>query len=56
VGRYKLDWLFIKPERTGQMAPHFPATMNELNGLEGARISDHPPITVDLPLEAKGPR
>jgi endonuclease/exonuclease/phosphatase family metal-dependent hydrolase len=56
VGRYKLDWLFVKPDRTGQMAPHLPATMNELNGLWGSRISDHPPVTVDLPLEAKGPR
>ena len=53
VGRYKLDWFFVKPGQHGQLAPHFPATMNELNGLQGSRISDHPPLTVDLPLEMK---
>ena len=51
VGQYKLDWLFVKPGGDGQLAPHFPATMNELNRLLGTKVSDHPPLTVDLPLK-----
>ncbi len=58
VGRFKLDWFFVKPFidnplRKGQsyrFAPHFPATMRELNESVEDRISDHPPMTVDLPL------
>ena len=58
VGRYKLDWFFVKPyvsdpRRAGQsdlFAPHFAETMNELNDSVVDRISDHPPMTVDLPL------
>lgn len=33
-----------------RFAPHFPVTMRELNESVPDRISDHPPITVDLPL------
>lgn len=58
VGQFKLDWIFIKPfiddpRRTKQsfrFAPHFPVTMRELNEAVEDRISDHPPMTVDLPL------
>jgi endonuclease/exonuclease/phosphatase family metal-dependent hydrolase len=58
VGRFKLDWCFIKPfiqdpRLSGQshlFAPQFPQTMRELNESVRDRISDHPPITVDLPL------
>ena len=58
VGRFKLDWIMVKPftttpRRTGQplkFAPIFPTTMQELNAAPEDRISDHPPITVDLPL------
>jgi hypothetical protein len=58
VGRFKLDWIFVKPliedaRRTDQsyrFAPHFPVTMRELNDSVEDRISDHPPMTVDLPL------
>jgi len=58
VGRYKLDWFFVKPfvtnpRRAGQsevFAPHFAETMRELNGAVDNRISDHAPMTVDLPL------
>lgn len=58
VGRFKLDWFFVKPfiqnpRLNGQsdtFAPHFPETMRELNESVDGRISDHPPITVDLPL------
>jgi endonuclease/exonuclease/phosphatase family metal-dependent hydrolase len=58
VGRFKLDWVFVKPfiedpRHKGQsyrFAPHFATTMRELNESVDDRISDHPPMTVDLPL------
>jgi len=58
VGRYKLDWFFVKPlirHSSGngmsyEFAPHFPVTMRELNGAVPDGVSDHAPITVDLPL------
>lgn len=50
VGKYKLDWIFVKPAADGSLAPRFPATMNALNEVSGTRISDHPPISVDLRL------
>lgn len=58
IGRFKLDWIFVKPfirnpRRSGQsyrFAPHFAVTMRELNASVPDRISDHPPMTVDLPL------
>jgi endonuclease/exonuclease/phosphatase family metal-dependent hydrolase len=62
VGRFKLDWFLIKPPallspRDGaggyHLAPHFPVTMEELNGAVPGGISDHHPITVDLPLERR---
>lgn len=64
AGQFKLDWVFVKPfindsrrtEQSYQFAPHFPMTMRELNGSVEDRISDHPPMTVDLPLaEATNP-
>ena len=59
VGRFKLDWVFVKPfihdpRRKGQsflFAPHFAITMRELNESVADRISDHPPMTVDLTLQ-----
>lgn len=58
VGRFKLDWIFVKPfidsprnkKQSYLFAPHFPETMRELNVSRDDRISDHPPMTVDLPL------
>jgi len=58
VGRFKLDWIFVKPskldrrqtEQSHRFAPHFPLTMRELNDSVAERISDHPPMTVDLSL------
>ncbi|MGA6983656.1 MAG: endonuclease/exonuclease/phosphatase family protein [Candidatus Sulfotelmatobacter sp.] len=58
VGQFKLDWIFVKPfienprnpGQSYQFAPHFPITMRELNNSVEERISDHPPMTVDLPL------
>jgi len=58
VGQFKLDWIVVKPfiedprrtEQSYRFAPHFPITMRELNDSVEDRISDHPPMTVDLPL------
>ena len=58
VGRYKLDWFFVKPFITRprgdgmsyEFAPHFPMTMRDLNNSVPDGVSDHPPITVDLPF------
>jgi hypothetical protein len=58
VGRFKLDWIFVKPfiddpRRAGQsyqFARSFPVTMRELNEAVADRISDHAPMTVDLSL------
>ncbi len=58
AGNFKLDWFFVKPfihdprarQQSYRFAPHFPTTMNELNQSVEDRISDHPPLTVDLPL------
>jgi endonuclease/exonuclease/phosphatase family metal-dependent hydrolase len=57
VGRYRLDWFFVKPvyhdrESTDALAPWRPRTMIDLNTSPADRISDHAPITVDLPVRA----
>ncbi|HEY3453387.1 MAG TPA: endonuclease/exonuclease/phosphatase family protein [Bryobacteraceae bacterium] len=49
VGSYKLDWLFVKP--SGQaLTPYYGRTLRNLNSALEERLSDHAPITVDLPL------
>lgn len=61
AGGFKLDWLFVKPfitepRKKGQsylFAPEFAVTMRELNGAVPDRISDHPPLAVDLPLTTR---
>jgi len=58
LGRYKLDWILVKPyisEPRGAgmsyaFAPHFPLTMRALNNAVPDGVSDHAPITADLPL------
>jgi endonuclease/exonuclease/phosphatase family metal-dependent hydrolase len=63
VGRFKLDWVFVKPFITNprrkaqdfRFAPHFAVTMRQLNESVPDRISDHPPMTVDLPLQEPKP-
>jgi endonuclease/exonuclease/phosphatase family metal-dependent hydrolase len=58
VGEFKLDWFFVKsyitdPKAEGQsykFAPHFARTLDDVNSAIEDRISDHHPITVDLPL------
>lgn len=58
----KLDWLFVKPaeltdpDDTKQpytFAPQFGRTLKALNYSLKDRISDHSPITVDLPLQPR---
>lgn len=58
VGEYKLDWFFVKalatdPRTPGgkyQFAPHFARTLVELNNAPEQSLSDHFPLTIDLPL------
>ena len=50
VGRFKLDWFFVK-SAGALFAPHHPMTLVELNTSVKGGISDHHPITVDLTLE-----
>lgn len=59
VGQFKLDWIFVKPGKLTDphdahqpyiFAPHFGRTLKELDYSIPDRISDHSPITVDLPL------
>lgn len=59
VAKYKLDWFFVKPlnlndsnneEDSYVFAPHYGRTHSALNRAFGERISDHDPITVDIPV------
>ena len=58
VGQYKLDWFFVKgyatdsekPGESYKFAPHFAHTLQELNDAPDDQLSDHCPITVDIPL------
>jgi len=59
VGKYKLDWIFVKPaylsdptddKEPYRFAPHFGRTLRALNESIEDRISDHRPLIVDLPL------
>jgi hypothetical protein len=57
-GKFKLDWIFVKSylheprDEHGPylFAPHVPRTMFDVNYAFPERISDHTPISVDLPL------
>ncbi len=60
VGKYKLDWIFVKPadlkkptdrKSSYRFAPHFGRTFAEVNETVKDRISDHRPMIVDLPLD-----
>lgn len=60
IGKYKLDWIFVRPvrltdphdtEQSYRFAPQFGRTLKELNQSIPERISDHNPITVDISLE-----
>jgi endonuclease/exonuclease/phosphatase family metal-dependent hydrolase len=58
VGEYKLDWFFVKgyatdsdkPGGSYKFAPHFARTLQEVTDAPDESLSDHFPITVDVPL------
>jgi endonuclease/exonuclease/phosphatase family metal-dependent hydrolase len=58
VGKFRLDWIFVKAnlkEDPGtpdswHFAPAFARTMNESNQALSQPLSDHAPISVDLPI------
>jgi endonuclease/exonuclease/phosphatase family metal-dependent hydrolase len=58
VGQFKLDWFFVKgyatdsekPGGSYAFAPHFARTLQELNGAPDDPMSDHSPMTIDIPL------
>lgn len=59
VAKYKLDWIFVKPlnlkesnDKEGPYAysPHFGRTLQSVNRSFDGKISDHDPITVDIPI------
>jgi len=58
AGQFKLDWFFVKSfaqaprdiKASYRFAPHFARTLRALNYSVPDRISDHYPITVDLPF------
>lgn len=60
----KLDWIFVKPpaltdpgdeKQPHRFAPHFGRTLAELNDAPADAISDHAPITADLPFAEPPP-
>jgi endonuclease/exonuclease/phosphatase family metal-dependent hydrolase len=58
VAKFKLDWIFVKSElenprdRKGSyvFAPHFARNLTDLNNFTPEPMSDHSPMTVDLPF------
>ncbi len=58
IGKYKLDWIFVKSylsnPRDGsgsyRFAPHFARSMEAVNYALEAPLSDHTPVSVDLPF------
>lgn len=63
VGHYKLDWFFVKPAAADharsafnqRFHPYFGRALREVDEAVEGRISDHYPITVDLPLTSGAP-
>jgi Endonuclease/Exonuclease/phosphatase family len=59
IAKFKLDWFFIKADMETPrdakgsflFAPHFARTMPDLNNCPAEPISDHSPMTVDLPFQ-----
>ena len=58
VAKFKLDWIFVKSNLESPrdlkgpylFAPHYARTMVDLNNCLPGPISDHSPMTVDLPF------
>lgn len=53
--QYRLDWFFVKPpaDAITRFLPRNPQTLTLLNNASEEPLSDHAPITVTLPLQAK---
>jgi hypothetical protein len=62
IGKYKLDWILVKSyideprdvDGPYRFAPHYPRVLRNLNRAVPGRISDHVPITIDLPFGEPG--
>jgi len=62
VGKMKLDWILVKAylkdprddDGSYRFAPHFARTMESVNYALATRLSDHNPISVDLPFGEPG--
>ncbi len=62
AGKLRLDWIFVKPyiensrspREPYRFAPHFARAMREVNYCLVERLSDHNPISVDLPFQDPG--
>jgi len=58
VAKFRLDWIFIKSDLENPrdqkasyvLAPHFARTLSDLNNSPPEPLSDHSPITIDLPF------
>jgi len=58
IAKFKLDWIFVKSNlknpRDGKgsnvLAPYFARTLTDLNNFTPEPMSDHSPMTVDLPF------
>ena len=63
VAKFKLDWFFVKADLTQPrqadapflFAPQFARTLVNLNNCLPERISDHSPMTIDLPFHEPTP-
>ncbi|KAA3606947.1 MAG: hypothetical protein D8M57_17175 [Candidatus Scalindua sp. AMX11] len=58
IGKYRLDWVFVKSNLTDplnsdgpyRLSPHYGETLTELNNNLSEKISDHDPNVVDIPF------
>jgi endonuclease/exonuclease/phosphatase family metal-dependent hydrolase len=63
VGKLKLDWVLVKAYATRprddkepyRFAPHYARTLGSINYALPTRLSDHDPISVDLPFDEPAP-
>jgi hypothetical protein len=64
IAKFKLDWIFVKSELKNPrdqkdsyvFAPHFAHTLTDLNNFTPEPMSDHSPMTVDLPFHEPEPQ
>ncbi|MEE8583880.1 MAG: endonuclease/exonuclease/phosphatase family protein, partial [Acidobacteriota bacterium] len=61
-GKYKLDWFFVKAysrdprdrSQSYRLAPHLARTMNDVQNALARPLSDHAPLSIDLPFQEPG--